>query len=66
MRQLFEKMRREGIMSPSGEIMAGECSFIRSMGTELTGSFKKTLSYETSMEDKQKSWWYSLFSSITG
>lgn len=27
-------------MSPSGEIIAGECSFIRGMGTELTGSFK--------------------------
>lgn len=38
-------------MSPGGEIMAGECSFIRSMGTELTGSFKIVLSYETFMED---------------
>lgn len=39
-------------MSPSGEIMASECSFIRNMGIEL--SFKIALSYETFMEDMQR------------
>lgn len=42
-------------MSPSGEIMADGCSFIRNMGTELTGVYKIALSYEIFMEDKQNS-----------
>lgn len=33
--------------------MAGECSFTRSMSTELTGSFEMALSHEAFVEDKQ-------------
>lgn len=42
-------------MSPSGEMMADGCSFIRNTGTELTGGYKTACSYEIFMEDKQNS-----------